>query len=62
MVIGNESTVEFDAAMAKVVDNLIADLGDRSLTDSKKEILNEMKVLSGEKKYSEALELYLINQ
>ncbi len=55
-------TEEFDNAFAKVTGNLIADLETRTLSPEKEKVLEEMKKLFEEKKYSEALELYLINQ
>ena len=57
-----EGTNELDNALAKVTGNLIADLETRTLSKEKEKILEEMKKLFEEKKYSEALELYLINQ
>jgi hypothetical protein len=62
VVIEGEETEEFDDALAKVVGDLIEDLEGKSLTEEKEEILNEMKELFGEERYSDALELYLLNQ
>lgn len=63
MVIEGEGTEEFDNALAKVVENLIKDLENQTLTEEKEEILSQMKELFESRKYSEALELlYLINQ
>lgn len=62
VIIGGEGTEEFNNALAKVVEDSIADLEDRTLLNGKKEILAAMKQLFEEEKYSEALELYLINQ
>ena len=62
VVIEGEETEEFAQALANMVGNLIEDLKTRTLTEEKEEILNQMKELFEEGKYSEALELYLINQ
>jgi len=62
VVIGENSTEELDNALAKIVGNLIEDLEIRTLTGEKEAILNEMKELFEDGKYSEALELYFINQ
>jgi len=60
MVIGE--TEQLETALAKVAENLISDLENRTLSQAKTNILAEMKELCAEKKYSEALELYLVNQ
>jgi len=62
LVIGEEGTIELENALAKVTGNLIEDLESRTLNEEKEEILSQMKELFEEGKYSEALELYLINQ
>jgi hypothetical protein len=62
VVIGEEGITELENALAKVVGDLIKDLEDRSLSEKKEGILNEMKELFETGKYAEALELYLINQ
>jgi hypothetical protein len=63
VVIGGEKeAAEWNNALKKVVDDLINDLEQRTLTDGNQEILVEMKKLSEEGKYSESLELYLTNQ
>jgi len=62
MVLEGKGTEELDNALAKMVNSLIEDLENRSLTEDKEEILAEMKELAEEEKYSEALELYLVNQ
>ena len=53
---------ELNSVLAKIVGNLIEDLENRTLTEEKENILTEIKDLFGEGKYTEALELYLINQ
>jgi hypothetical protein len=55
-------TEELDTALAKIVGNLIEDLEGRTLTEEKENVLTEIKELIGGGKYTEALELYLINQ
>lgn len=59
VVIEGEEIENFNKA---VVEYLIKDLEGMSLTEEKEIILKEMKKLFEEGKYSEALELYLINQ
>jgi hypothetical protein len=59
MIVEGDETNNFDKT---VVEYLINDLENRSLTEEKAEILEQMKELFQEEKYSEALELYLINQ
>ena len=59
VVIEGEEIENFDKAVVKY---LIEDLEGMSLTEEKEEILKEMKELFGEGKYSQALELYLLNQ
>lgn len=58
MVIEGEETENFDKAVTKY---LIKDLESRTLTEEKEIILKEAKELFEEEKYSEALELLLIN-
>ncbi len=62
VVVGEEGTAEFETALRKVTENLIEDLGNRTLNKEKEEILNEMKELFEKGNYSEALELYLTSQ
>lgn len=62
VIIDDQGSAEFDSAMSKIVENIIKDMEDRTLSEDKTNILDRMKQLSSEKKYSEALELYLINQ
>jgi hypothetical protein len=62
VVVGEEGTNELKNALGKIVENLIQDTEEGTLTEEKTEVLSKMKELSGEEKYSEALELYLINQ
>lgn len=50
------------ASLVLVLKNMISDLENRTLTEKQEEILAQMKELVAEGKYSEALELYLINQ
>ena len=59
VVIEGEEIENFDKAVVKY---LIEDLEGMSLTEEKEEILKEMKELFGEGKYSQAWELYLLNQ
>jgi len=56
------NTEELDNTYKDLAENLIKDLETRTLTEEKEEILNQMKELAEQEKYSEALELYLINQ
>ena len=62
VVIGDEGTQGLDNALKKVVEILIKDLEERSLTEEKEQILNGMKEFFENDQCSEALELYLINQ
>ena len=62
VVIGEEGTQELDNALKNVVQLLIEDLEKRTLSEEKEEILGKMKELFEAGKYSETLELYLINQ
>jgi len=55
-------TEEWDNVLQTIVGNLIEDLEQRSLTEDKEEVLSQMKELFDGEKYSDALELYLINQ
>lgn len=57
-----EGTEELDNALGKMVGDLIGDLEKRTLTEEKEALLLKMKELFEEGKYSEALELYLVNQ
>jgi len=62
VVLGEEGTNELNQALARIVNNLIEDLEERSLIEEKQEILVQMKELLEKEQYSEALELYLKNQ
>jgi len=62
VVIGEETTIELNDALANVVGGLIEDLEARSLTVEQEQLLDEIGLLYGEGKYTEALELYLVNQ
>lgn len=62
IVIEGEGTAEWEGVLKKMVENLISDLEERTLNEAKEEILNRIKELVSEEKYSEALELYLMNQ
>lgn len=62
VVIGKEGMSEWNKAVKRVTENLIEDLEGTTLTEEKEKILSKMKELFEEGKYSEALELYLINQ
>ena len=55
-------TEEVENVLSKITENLISDLDSRTLSEAQGNILVEMKKLFEEKKYSEALELYLVNQ
>jgi hypothetical protein len=57
-----DGTEKLDSALEKIAGNLIGDLEGRTLTEEKEEILVKMKELFEQGKYSEVLELYLINQ
>jgi hypothetical protein len=48
--------------LISVLKNMISDLENRTLTEKQEEILLKMKELMEKEKYSEALELYLMNQ
>ncbi len=60
VVIGG--TEELDNALEKIAGNLIEDLQSRTLTEANEEVLAKMKGFFSQEKYSEVLELYLINQ
>lgn len=62
VIIGEEGTAALDNALGRIVDNLIKDLEERTLTEEKDGILTEMKELSEKGQYSDTLELYLISQ
>lgn len=62
LVLGEEGTAELDSALKRVVENLIDDLGERTLTEEKEEILKKMEELFERGEYSQALEFYLLNQ
>ena len=62
VVLSDKETSELNEAFKKIVDNLITDLEERELDDQKFGILVKMKELFDEEQYSEALELYLVNQ
>ena len=62
VVIDKKSSAELDTALKSVVENLIGDLEKRTLTEEQTEVLDEIKQLFQEGKYSDALELYLTNQ
>ncbi len=62
VVIGEEGTTELSNALAKITGSLIEDLENQTLNVEKEKILDQMKELFAQGKYSEALELYLINQ
>ncbi len=49
-------------SLVAVLENLIKDLENRTLTEKQEEILVQMKALVGEGDYSAALELFLTNQ
>ncbi len=55
-------TEELENALGKIVESLISDLGDSTLSQAKTDVLVQMKQLFYEKKYSDALELYLTSQ
>lgn len=62
LILGEDSTSELNVVLKIMVENLIEDLEGRTLTGEKEDILKQMEELSGEGKYSQALELYLISQ
>jgi len=70
VVIGEEELDELQEVSNKlelellvsVLENMISDLENRTLTEKQEEILSQMKELVEEGRYSEALELYLISQ
>ncbi len=62
VIIEDGASSEFDSAMSKIVENIIEDMEGRILSEDKTDILGQMKTLFSEEKYSESLELYLINQ
>lgn len=57
-----DGTEDLENALGKIVENLIKDLEERTLDEEKADILVQMKEFFEENKYSEALEIYLINQ
>jgi len=62
VVIDESETAELNNILGKIVENLIKDLEERILTEEKAEILSQIKELFQAKNYSEALEVYLLNQ
>lgn len=60
--LGEEETAEFESIFKGIVDTLVTDLETMTLDEEKTSLLVRMKELITEGKYSEALELYLINQ
>ncbi|MDO8503338.1 MAG: hypothetical protein Q7S60_01470 [bacterium] len=62
VVLDQKGADEFNSALAKVVENLINDLEERTLTEEKSKMVSQMKELFEAGKYSDALELYLVNQ
>lgn len=62
VVIDEAKTSELNKALEKIVEDLIADLENRELGEQKEEVLVRMKELCEGGRYSEALELYLLNQ
>jgi len=60
MVVGGKE--ELENALASVVENLIKDLGERTLSVEKEEVLSQVKELFEQGSYSDALELYLSSQ
>ena len=62
VVIGEEEISELDSALFRIIRNLMRDLDNRTLSEEKAKILDEMRNLFIDGKYSEALEFYLINQ
>jgi len=59
MIVEGEETINFDKIVVKY---LIGDLENRTLTEDQEGILEQMKDLFQEEKYSQALESYLISQ
>ncbi|KPJ70757.1 hypothetical protein AMJ51_01035 [Microgenomates bacterium DG_75] len=70
VVIEEEELEELEEASSKLelellvslLENMISDLENRTLTEKQEEILSQMKELVEEEKYSEALDLLFINQ
>lgn len=62
VVIGEEGTQELNTALARLVENLIADLEERTLSEDQEKILTKMQELFSQEEYSQVLELYLISQ
>ena len=62
VVIGEEGTQELNNALARLVDNLIKDLEESTLTEGQEKILVKMRELFEQEQYSQVLELYLISQ
>jgi len=60
--IGEDKTAEFENIFKAIVANLISDLENRTLDEEKTDLLVRIKELFDQAKYSDALELYLINQ
>ena len=60
--IGEDKTAEFENIFKAIVSNLISDLENRTLDEEKADLLVRIKELFDQAKYSDALELYLINQ
>jgi hypothetical protein len=62
VVVEGKETEELGNALAQMVDSLIEDLESRTLTEEQETILSQVKELFEKGKYSDALELYLVNQ
>ncbi|MDI6602604.1 MAG: DUF5667 domain-containing protein [Patescibacteria group bacterium] len=70
VVIGEEGLEKLEKASSKLelellvlsLENMISDLENRTLTEKQEKILSQMKELLEEEKYSEVLELFLVNQ
>lgn len=62
VVIGDEKTSELNDALKKITQNLINDLDQKTLSEDRIKVLVQMKDLFSQGNYSDALELYLINQ
>jgi len=61
VVIGEEETSELNSALFRIIKNLMRDLDNCTLSEEKTKVIDEMRELFIEGKYSEALEFYLIN-
>lgn len=62
VVVGNEATAELNNALKLMAENLIIEIGSRSLNEEKALVLSQMKELVEKGQYAESLELYFVGE